>query len=246
MNAAHPNRYTTPVGRGPSSPQPALCEIPDAIAARTTATSAEQTARVTSRHSQTVIGVRPQAGRPRRHPAAAGACSDLELAVLALHSTNQFAAAARLAATCEAPAYTRALAIRHRIVAEPGDRHHYAVALRAFATENRFLGERAGALNAWLKEHWNPETGTPTDADDFEPDAYLRLLYAEHRLSEDDGAPATDLAFTALRTEAHSLHISACRLAAWSRVTAEWLCPDLNRITPPWVTDLTASPALIC
>ncbi|MEY9861423.1 hypothetical protein ABH935_007064 [Catenulispora sp. GAS73] len=237
------------VASGRSLLQPALREVPDAITVRASASNAERLARLTSQHGRTAAGTRPANRRQLLNLAGAVACSDLELAVLALHGTSQYAAAARLAAaTGEALAYSRALAVKHSIVAEHGDKHRYAVALRAFTAEDRQLTHRADVLGGWLGEHWDAQTGMPASDDDFEPDAYLRLLAAEHRLVQEEGGPTAEWARAALWSEAHSLQISARRLAAWARVTAEWLCPGLDQIAPPWVTDprlLSASHALI-
>ncbi|NUP48483.1 MAG: hypothetical protein HOW97_14415 [Catenulispora sp.] len=248
MRAAHTTPNANASGRSPSPP--ALREVPDAVTVRASASRAERLARLSSQHGRTAAGTRPANRRQLLDLVESVACSDLELAVLALHGTSQFAAAARLAArNGQAPAYSHTLAVKHGIVAEPDDPHRYAVALRAFAAEDRLLTQRADTLGRWLGEHWDAQTGGPAGDGDLEPDAYLRLLAAEHRLVETDGEPVADWARAVLWAEAHSLQNSARRLAAWARVTAEWLCPGLDRIAPPWVTDarqLTAGRALIC
>lgn len=250
MRATHiaPNSPTP--GRAPTPPRPEPREIADAITVRASASHAERLARLAARHDHTIAGRRPHAGRQQPNRVGAQVCSDLELAVLALHGTGQFAAAARLAsAPGQALAYTRTLAGRHGVVAEPGDRHRHAVALRAFAAEDRLLTARAEILGDWLKAHWDAEAGAPAGDGDFVLDAYLRLLVAEHHLAADDGEPAADTAWAALRAEANSVQLAARRLAAWARVTAEWLYPGLDQVAPSWVNDarlLPASTALIC
>ncbi|GAA1966381.1 hypothetical protein [Catenulispora subtropica] len=250
MRATHITPSSAASGTASSLPRPEPREIADAITVRASASHAERLARLAVRHSHTVAGRRPHTGRQQPNRAGAAVCSDLELAVLALHGTSQFAAAARLAsAPGQALAYTRTLAGRHGVVAEPGDRHRYAVALRAFAAEDRLLTQRAEVLGDWLKAHWDAQAGAPAGDGDFVLDAYLHLLLAEHHLAADNGEPATDAARAALRCEAHSLQLAARRLAAWARVTAEWLYPGLDQVAPSWINDprlLPAGTALIC
>lgn len=248
MHPAHvrpdPVGTGTGTGRSSSSPSGEPFEVADARDLRARAGHADLLAGQVAR-DLTVVGLFRLADRRQGVPV--GGCSDLEAAVLALHGGRQFAVAARLAsASPEGQSYTRALAVKHDIVAAPGERHRYVLAVRAFAAEDRFLTQRAHALHGSLGEHLaaEPSGGAPAALD-----AYLRLLLAHHRITESDGEPAADLARRALLAEADSLQLAARRMAAWARVIAEWLCPGIDRIASSRLADPplpTAGHTLIC